>query len=62
MTSITTLLALIALFLFGGIVISSFIIALIWGVIIGTYSSLYVASPILTYLKVDKRISDSNGN
>ena len=62
MTSLTTLLALTALFIFGGVVISSFIIALIWGVFIGTYSSLYVASPILTYLKVDKRISDSNGN
>ena len=50
-TSVTTLLALIALYIFGGIVISSFIIALIWGVLIGTYSSLYVASPILTYMK-----------
>ena len=54
-TSLTTLLALIALFIFGGIVISSFIIALIWGVFIGTYSSLYVASPILSYLKSDNR-------
>ena len=54
-TSITTLLALFALFIFGGNVISSFIIALIWGVVIGTYSSLYLASPLLTYLKVDKR-------
>ena len=43
------------LFVFGGIVISSFIIALIWGVFIGTYSSLYVASPVLTYLKSDNR-------
>ena len=50
-TSVTTLLALIALYIFGGIVISSFIIALIWVVLIGTYSSLYVASPILTYMK-----------
>ena len=50
-TSVTTLLALIALYIFGGIVISSFIIALIWGVLIGTYCSLYVASPILTYMK-----------
>ena len=50
-TSVTTLLALIALYIFGGIVISSFIIALIWGVLIGTYSSLYVASPFLTYMK-----------
>ncbi len=55
MTSLTTLLALMALFVFGGIVISSFIIALIWGVFIGTYSSLYVASPVLTYLKSDNR-------
>ena len=54
-TSLTTLLALIALYTFGGIVISSFIIALIWGVLIGTYSSVYVASPILTYLKQDDR-------
>jgi len=50
MTSLTTLLALLALFIFGGNVISSFVIALIWGVIIGTYSSLYVASPILLIL------------
>ena len=60
-TSITTLLALIALYTVGGIVISSFIIALIWGVLIGTYSSVYVASPILTYLKQDNRqIKDGN--
>ena len=55
MTSLTTLLALIALLTFGGIVISSFIIALIWGVLIGTYSSMYVASPILTYLRKDNK-------
>jgi preprotein translocase subunit SecF len=55
MTSLTTLMALTALFIFGGIVISSFIIALIWGVLIGTYSSLYVASPLLTYIKQDNR-------
>ena len=60
-TSLTTLLALIALYTFGGIVISSYIIALIWGVLIGTYSSVYVASPILTYLKQDNRqIKDGN--
>ena len=57
MTSLSTLLALIALFTFGGIVISSFIIALIWGVLIGTYSSIYVASPILTYLKKDNKLN-----
>ena len=57
MTSLSTLLALIALLTFGGIVISSFIIALIWGVLIGTYSSIYVASPILTYLKKDNKLN-----
>ena len=61
MTSVTTLLALLALFIFGGNVISSFVIALIWGVIIGTYSSLYVASPILLILNADKR-NTSNQN
>jgi len=51
----------LALFIFGGNVISSFVIALIWGVIIGTYSSLYVASPILLILNADKR-NTSNQN
>ena len=36
---------------------ASFIIALIWGVLIGTYSSIYVASPILTYLKKDNKLN-----
>ena len=58
MTSLTTLLALTALFIFGGVVISSFIIALIWGVFIGTYSSLYVASRLLIFLKTDNRVSE----
>ena len=49
-----------ALFIFGGIVISSFIIALIWGVLIGTYSSLYVASPILAFLGSDNREKKEN--
>ena len=60
MTSLTTLLSLTALFIFGGVVISSFIIALIWGVFIGTYSSLYVASPLLIFLKTDKRVSEQD--
>ena len=47
MTSLTTLLALIALFLFGGDVLRGFSFALIWGIIIGTYSSVFIASPIL---------------
>ncbi len=57
MTSVTHLLALIALWLFGGAVIRDFSIAMIWGIVVGTYSSIYVASSILIYLPVfsDKR-------
>ena len=54
MTSITTLLVLAALFAFGGEVIHSFSIALIVGVIVGTYSSIYVASSSLLVLNVSK--------
>lgn len=52
MTSLTTLLALIALAVFGGAVIAGFTLAMIWGVVIGTYSSVFVASPILLLLGV----------
>lgn len=52
MTSATTLLALAALYLFGGEVIAGFTLAMIWGVIIGTYSSVFIAAPILTYFKL----------
>jgi preprotein translocase subunit SecF len=52
MTSVTTLLALTALFVLGGEVIRGFAIALIWGVVIGTYSSVALAVPMLLYLKV----------
>ena len=51
-TSLTTLLALLALFIFGGEVIRGFTFAMIWGVLIGTYSSIFVASPILKFFKV----------
>jgi len=50
MTSLTTLLALFALYFFGGEVIKGFTLALIWGVIIGTYSTVYIATPILLQL------------
>lgn len=52
MTSFTTLLALFALFFFGGEVIRGFTAAMIWGVFVGTYSSVFVAAPILMYLGV----------
>lgn len=53
-TSLTTLLVLIALFVFGGEIIHSFATALIIGVLIGTYSSLFVASPITLALGITK--------
>lgn len=54
MTSVTTLLVLTALFVFGGEIIHSFATALIVGVLIGTYSSIYVASPVVLALGVSK--------
>jgi preprotein translocase SecF subunit len=50
MTSLTTLLALVALVLFGGPVIRDFTIAMTWGVLIGTYSTVYVAAPLILHL------------
>ena len=50
MTSLTTLLALVALYFFGGDVIRGFTVIMIWGVVIGTYSTIYIATPILYYL------------
>ena len=50
MTSVTTLIALIALFVLGGEVIEGFILSLIWGVLIGTYSSIFIASPLIALL------------
>jgi preprotein translocase subunit SecF len=52
MTSVTTLIALGALFLFGGPVIASFVSAMIFGIIIGTYSSIFIAAPLLIYLNL----------
>ena len=52
-TSITTLLALFSIFLLGGQILKGFSFAMIIGVIIGTYSSIFVASPILGFLKVN---------
>ncbi len=51
-TSLTTLLALISIFVLGGEILRGFALAMIIGVVIGTYSSIFVASPILKYLNV----------
>ncbi len=54
MTSVTTLLALISLYVLGGDVIRGFVFAMIWGVIVGTYSSIFVASAMLLRLGVKR--------
>ncbi|MFV2092741.1 MAG: protein translocase subunit SecF, partial [Hyphomicrobiales bacterium] len=61
MTSVTTLLALLALYVFGGEVIRGFTFAMIWGVIIGTYSSVFVAAPLLIILGVKRDWSKAVG-
>lgn len=59
LTSVTTLLALVALYVFGGEVIRGFTFAMIWGVLVGTYSSVFIASPILLMLGVKRDWSGS---
>jgi preprotein translocase subunit SecF len=54
MTSLTTLLVLVSLFVFGGEVIHSFSLALILGIVVGTYSSIYVASTMALMLGISK--------
>ena len=59
-TSFTTLLALIALFVLGGDVIRGFVFAMIWGVIVGTYSSVFIAAATLLRLGVKRDWSKPN--
>ena len=54
-TSATTLLALLSIFIFGGEILKGFSFAMILGVIVGTYSSIYIANPILVILKVTQK-------
>ena len=54
-TSITTLLALVSIFIFGGAILKGFSFAMILGVIIGTYSSIYIANPILVRLNISQK-------
>ncbi len=60
LTSLTTLLALIALYVLGGSALKGFSFAMIWGVFVGTYSSIFVASPLLLALKL-KRGANTGG-
>lgn len=59
LTSSTTLVALISLYLIGGEALKSFSFAMIWGVVIGTYSSIFVAAPLLLFIGVKRESSDS---
>ena len=54
-TSVTTLLALVSIYLFGGEILKGFSLAMIMGVVFGTYSSIYIANPILVKLKVSQK-------
>ena len=54
-TSSTTLLALLSIFFFGGTILHGFSFAMILGVIFGTYSSIFIANPILIKLKVNQK-------
>jgi len=57
LTSMTTLLALIALYVLGGSALKGFSFAMIWGVFVGTYSSIFVASPLLLALKLKRGVN-----
>ena len=59
MTATTVFLALLALVFFGGEVIKSFSLAMMWGIFVGTYSSIFICSPILIYLGVRSENRDS---
>ena len=61
LTSVTTMLALLALFVFGTEVIRGFTFAMIWGVVVGTYSSVFIASPLLLMLGVKRDWSGLGG-
>ncbi|MGF7163220.1 preprotein translocase SecF subunit [Rhodoligotrophos appendicifer] len=71
LTAATTFIAMMSLFLFGGEVIRGFTFAMLWGVIVGTYSSIYVATPILLLVGVKRdwssvtdkaKVAVNNGN
>lgn len=54
-TSVTTLLALLSIYIFGGQILKGFSFAMIIGVIVGTYSSIFIATPILNYTNVSQK-------
>jgi preprotein translocase SecF subunit len=61
MTSVTTLLALVALFVIGGEVIQTFVLPLIWGIVVGTYSSIFVSAPLLISFNLRPSVAKGEG-
>jgi preprotein translocase subunit SecF len=61
LTSLTTLIALLSLYFLGGEVIRGFTFAMIWGIVVGTYSSIFVAAPLLLYFGVKREWSGLGG-
>jgi preprotein translocase subunit SecF len=61
LTSLATLMALLALFFFGGEVIHGFSFAMIWGVVVGTYSSIFIASPVLILFGTKREMAATEG-
>ena len=60
-TTVTTILALGALYFIGGQIIADFAFAMLWGIVVGTYSSIFIASTILTFLNIRRSpVKDSN--
>ncbi len=62
LTSVTTLIALISLYVLGGEVLRGFVFAMIWGVIVGTYSSVFIASPVLLLFGIKRDWSGLDAN
>jgi preprotein translocase subunit SecF len=58
LTATTTLLAVLSLYIFGGKVIASFALPIMIGIIVGTFSSIFVASPLLIFLKLHRKDTD----
>jgi len=62
LTSVTTLIALLILFFFGGEVIKGFSFGMIWGVLVGTYSSIFIATPLLIYMNLRRNTFNEEEN
>ena len=62
LTGMSTIIMLIIMLFMGGSVLQGFALIMLWGIIVGTYSSIYVAMPVLMYLDIRKTIENKNKN